>query len=72
MLYTAGFVTILTYILNYYSGVDTELRDHRGFTALIKAALQGNNDCVASLLMAGKIVYPIFSLFSNVLSPPSS
>ncbi|KAK3519131.1 hypothetical protein QTP70_018840 [Hemibagrus guttatus] len=49
----AGFVTILTYILNYYSGVDIELRDHRGFTALIKAALQGNNDCVASLLMAG-------------------
>ncbi|KAI5095609.1 ankyrin repeat domain-containing protein 33B [Silurus meridionalis] len=49
----AGFVTILTYILNYYSGVDIELRDHRGFTALIKAALQGNNDCMASLLMAG-------------------
>ncbi|TSP79501.1 Ankyrin repeat domain-containing protein 33B [Bagarius yarrelli] len=49
----AGFVIILTYILNYYPGVDIELRDHRGFTALIKAALQGNNDCVASLLMAG-------------------
>ncbi|XP_026776546.3 photoreceptor ankyrin repeat protein [Pangasianodon hypophthalmus] len=49
----AGFATILTYILNYYSGVDIELRDHRGFTALIKAALQGNSDCVASLLMAG-------------------
>ncbi|XP_062872081.1 photoreceptor ankyrin repeat protein [Trichomycterus rosablanca] len=49
----AGFVTILTYILNYFSGVDIELRDHRGFTALIKAAIQGNNDCVASLLMAG-------------------
>ncbi|KAM9445080.1 photoreceptor ankyrin repeat protein [Clarias gariepinus] len=49
----AGFVIILTYILNYYSGVDVELRDHRGFTALIKAALQGNTDCVSSLLMAG-------------------
>lgn len=72
MLYTAGFVTILTYILNYYSGVDIELRDHRGFTALIKAALQGNNDCVASLLMAGKIVYPISPHLSNFLSPPNS
>ncbi|KAI4876136.1 hypothetical protein NFI96_026324 [Prochilodus magdalenae] len=49
----AGFVTILTYILNFFSGVDIELRDNRGFTALIKAAIQGNNDCVASLVMAG-------------------
>lgn len=71
MLQTAGFVTILTYILNYYPGVDIELRDHRGFTALIKAALQGNNDCVASLLMAGKID-PFFTLCSNFTSPPSS
>ncbi|XP_055043275.1 photoreceptor ankyrin repeat protein [Misgurnus anguillicaudatus] len=49
----AGFVSILTYILNYFSGVDMELRDNRGFTALLKAAMQGNNDCVASLVMAG-------------------
>ncbi|XP_076132100.1 photoreceptor ankyrin repeat protein [Alosa pseudoharengus] len=49
----AGFVNIQNYILNYYSGVDLELMDTRGFTALIKAAMQGNNDCVASLLMAG-------------------
>ncbi|KAL2104085.1 hypothetical protein ACEWY4_000953 [Coilia grayii] len=49
----AGFVTILNYILNYYSGVDIELMDTRGFTALIKAAISGNNDCVAALLMAG-------------------
>ncbi|XP_028850022.1 ankyrin repeat domain-containing protein 33B [Denticeps clupeoides] len=49
----AGFVTILNYILNFYPGVDVEARDTRGFTALIKAAMQGNNDCVASLLMAG-------------------
>ncbi|XP_061531856.1 photoreceptor ankyrin repeat protein [Phycodurus eques] len=49
----AGFVTILNYILNYYSGVDTEVRDPRGFTALIKAGLQGREDCVSALLMHG-------------------
>uniref|UniRef100_A0A3P8RRF6 Ankyrin repeat domain 33 n=1 Tax=Amphiprion percula TaxID=161767 RepID=A0A3P8RRF6_AMPPE len=49
----AGFITILNYILNYYSGVDTEVRDPRGFTALIKAGLQGREECVCSLLMHG-------------------
>ncbi|XP_057686111.1 photoreceptor ankyrin repeat protein [Corythoichthys intestinalis] len=49
----AGFATILNYILNYYSGVDTEVRDPRGFTALIKAGLQGREDCVSALLMHG-------------------
>ncbi|XP_051516299.1 photoreceptor ankyrin repeat protein-like [Myxocyprinus asiaticus] len=49
----AGFETILTYILNFFSGVEMELRDNRGFTALLKAAMQGSDDCVASLLMAG-------------------
>ncbi|XP_045899233.1 photoreceptor ankyrin repeat protein [Micropterus dolomieu] len=49
----AGFVTILNYILNYYSGVDTEVRDPRGFTALIKAGLQGREECVSALLMHG-------------------
>ncbi|KAG9340255.1 hypothetical protein JZ751_021696 [Albula glossodonta] len=49
----AGHITILNYILNYYTGVDTEVRDSRGFTALIKSAMQGRNDCVSSLVMAG-------------------
>ncbi|ROL46937.1 Ankyrin repeat domain-containing protein 33B [Anabarilius grahami] len=49
----AGFVTILTYFLNFFSGVDMELRDNRGFTALLKAVMQGSDDCVASLLIAG-------------------
>ncbi|XP_077574914.1 photoreceptor ankyrin repeat protein [Stigmatopora nigra] len=49
----AGFTTILNYILNYYSGVDTEVRDPRGFTALIKSGLQGREDCVSALLMHG-------------------
>lgn len=49
-----GFATVLNYIMNYYSGADTEVRDPRGFTALIKAGLQGREDCVAALLMHGK------------------
>ncbi|XP_029910772.1 photoreceptor ankyrin repeat protein [Myripristis murdjan] len=49
----AGFITILNYILNYYAGVDTEVRDPRGFTALIKAGLQGREECVSALLMHG-------------------
>ncbi|KAG7519669.1 photoreceptor ankyrin repeat 33B-like [Solea senegalensis] len=49
----AGFVTILNFILNFYSGVDTEVRDPRGFTALIKAGLQGREECVSALLMHG-------------------
>ncbi|XP_047456278.1 photoreceptor ankyrin repeat protein [Mugil cephalus] len=49
----AGFITILNYILNYYPGVDTEVRDPRGFTALIKAGLQGREECVSALIMHG-------------------
>ena len=51
---SAGFVTILNYILNYYPGVELELRDTRGFTALIKACMQGRQDCVSALLMHGE------------------
>ncbi|XP_061076906.1 photoreceptor ankyrin repeat protein [Conger conger] len=49
----AGYIITLNYILNYYAGADTEVRDSRGFTALIKAAMQGRNECVAALVMAG-------------------
>uniref|UniRef100_A0A3Q0SSM2 Ankyrin repeat domain 33 n=1 Tax=Amphilophus citrinellus TaxID=61819 RepID=A0A3Q0SSM2_AMPCI len=55
----AGFITILNYILNYYSCVDTEIRDPRGFTALIKAGLQGREECVSALLMHGADVNAI-------------
>lgn len=51
--FDSGFVNILNYIINFYSGVDTEVRDPRGFTALIKAGLQGREECVAALLMHG-------------------
>ncbi|KAM4737348.1 LOW QUALITY PROTEIN: photoreceptor ankyrin repeat protein [Anableps anableps] len=55
----AGFITILNYILNYYSGVEIELRDPRGFTALIKAGLQGREDCVSALLMHGADMHAV-------------
>lgn len=41
------------YLLNYYPGIDTEVRDCRGFTALIKAAMTGRTDVMAALVMAG-------------------
>ncbi|XP_067101603.1 photoreceptor ankyrin repeat protein [Osmerus mordax] len=49
----AGHISTCNYILNYYPGADTEIRDCRGFTALIKAAMQGRNEVVATLIMAG-------------------
>lgn len=52
--FCSGFITILNYILNFYSAVDTEIRDPRGFTALIKAGLQGREECVSALLMHGR------------------
>uniref|UniRef100_A0A3B4WTE5 Ankyrin repeat domain 33 n=1 Tax=Seriola lalandi dorsalis TaxID=1841481 RepID=A0A3B4WTE5_SERLL len=55
MIAAQAFLTILNYILNYYSGVDTEVRDPRGFTALIKAGLQGREECVSALLMHADI-----------------
>ncbi|XP_012722006.3 photoreceptor ankyrin repeat protein [Fundulus heteroclitus] len=55
----AGFITILNYILNYYSGVETEIRDPRGFTALIKAGLQGREECVSALLMHGADMHAV-------------
>lgn len=52
--FDAGFFNILNYIINFYVDVDTEVRDPRGFTALIKAGLQGREECVAALLMHGE------------------
>ncbi|KAM8839474.1 ankyrin repeat domain-containing protein 33B [Synchiropus picturatus] len=49
----AGHVTISNYLLNYYPGLDIERRNCHGFTALMKAAMQGRADCVRSLMLAG-------------------
>ncbi|TRZ02517.1 hypothetical protein DNTS_026572 [Danionella cerebrum] len=57
----AGHVSICNYIMNYFPGADTEIRDYRGFTALIKAAMQGRSDVVAALLMHGADVNAVDS-----------
>nr|XP_056704903.1 photoreceptor ankyrin repeat protein [Euleptes europaea] len=49
----AGFTIIVNYLLNYYPALEIEKRDVRGLTALMKAAMQGRNDCVSALLLAG-------------------
>ncbi|XP_051567295.1 photoreceptor ankyrin repeat protein-like [Myxocyprinus asiaticus] len=57
----AGHVSICNYIMNYFPGADTEIRDNRGFTALIKAAIQGRDDVVAALIMHGADVNAVDS-----------
>ncbi|XP_028988042.1 ankyrin repeat domain-containing protein 33B [Betta splendens] len=49
----AGHVFISNYLLNYFPGLDLERRNCHGFTALMKAAMQGRADCVRSLVLAG-------------------
>lgn len=49
-----GHITITNYLLNYYAGLDIERRNCHGFTALMKAAMQGRVECVRALMMAGK------------------
>lgn len=48
-----GHITITNYLLNYFSGLDIERRNCHGFTALMKAAMQGRVDCVRTLMLAG-------------------
>lgn len=54
MFLPAGHINTVMYLLNYYPGIDTEIKDCRGFTALIKAAMTGRSDVVAALVMAGE------------------
>ncbi|XP_028659263.1 ankyrin repeat domain-containing protein 33B [Erpetoichthys calabaricus] len=49
----AGHITISNYLLNYYPGLDIEKRNVHGFTALMKAAMQGRSECVRTLMLAG-------------------
>ncbi|KAI5620031.1 ankyrin repeat domain-containing protein 33B, partial [Silurus asotus] len=49
----AGHITTTNYLLNYFPGLDLEKRNCHGFTALMKAAIQGRVDCVRALIMAG-------------------
>ncbi|XP_059132318.1 ankyrin repeat domain-containing protein 33B [Peromyscus eremicus] len=49
----AGHATITNYLLNYFPGLDLERRNIFGFTALMKAAMQGRTECVRALMLAG-------------------
>ncbi|XP_048832447.1 ankyrin repeat domain-containing protein 33B [Brienomyrus brachyistius] len=49
----AGHITICNYLLNYYPGLDLEHKNCHGFTALMKAAIQGRTECVRTLMFAG-------------------
>ncbi|XP_054888793.1 ankyrin repeat domain-containing protein 33B-like isoform X1 [Poeciliopsis prolifica] len=49
----AGHAFISNYLLNYFPGLDIERRNCHGFTALMKAAMQGRLECVRALMLAG-------------------
>ncbi|KAM8902192.1 ankyrin repeat domain-containing protein 33B isoform 2-T2 [Lycaon pictus] len=53
----AGHVTITNYLLNYFPGLDLERRNVFGFTALMKAAMQGRTECIRALMLAGADVH---------------
>lgn len=58
---------ITNFLLNYYAGVDIELRNYHGFTAVMKAAVQGRANCVRALMMSG--IVPQYShLACNIIS----
>lgn len=50
---SAGNANISKYLLNYFPGLDIERRNCHGFTALMKAAMQGRAECVRALMLAG-------------------
>ncbi|KAJ8010837.1 hypothetical protein DPEC_G00079270 [Dallia pectoralis] len=49
----AGHIMISNYLLNYFPGLEVEKRNCHGFTALMKAAIQGRVECVKALMLAG-------------------
>lgn len=52
--WSLGHILISSYLLNYFPGLDLERRNCHGFTALMKAAMQGRAGCVRALMLAGK------------------
>lgn len=50
---SAGHAIITNYLLNYFPGLDLERRNVFGFTALMKAAMQGRTECIRALMLAG-------------------
>ncbi|KAJ3595517.1 hypothetical protein NHX12_004820 [Muraenolepis orangiensis] len=50
----AGHLLISNYLLNYFPKLDIERRNCHGFTAMMKAAMQGRAECVRALMMAAE------------------
>lgn len=50
---SVGHSMITNYLLNYFPGLDLERRNCHGFTAVMKAAMQGRAECVRALMMTG-------------------
>ncbi|KAM9252847.1 ankyrin repeat domain-containing protein 33B isoform 1-T1 [Dugong dugon] len=53
----AGHAIITNYLLNYFPGLDLERRNVFGFTALMKASMQGRTECIRALMLAGADVH---------------
>ncbi|XP_061112416.1 ankyrin repeat domain-containing protein 33B-like [Conger conger] len=49
----AGHAMITHYLLSYFPGLDMERRNCHGFTAMMKAAMQGRSACVRALMLTG-------------------
>ncbi|XP_030630462.1 ankyrin repeat domain-containing protein 33B [Chanos chanos] len=49
----AGHIMISNYLLNYFPGLDIERRNCHGFTALMKAAMQGRAECARAIMLSG-------------------
>lgn len=63
----SGHIMITNFLLNYFAGVNMELRNCHGFTATMKASMQGRASCVRALMMSG-IVPHGSHLVSNIVS----
>ncbi|XP_068933253.1 ankyrin repeat domain-containing protein 33B [Petaurus breviceps papuanus] len=53
----AGHIIITNYLLNYFPGLDLERRNVFGYTALMKAAMQGRIECIRALMLAGADIH---------------
>ncbi|XP_072461527.1 ankyrin repeat domain-containing protein 33B [Notamacropus eugenii] len=53
----AGHIIITNYLLNYFPGLDLERRNIFGYTALMKAAMQGRIECIRALMLAGADIH---------------
>lgn len=61
---------ITHYLLSYFPGLDMERRNCHGFTAMMKAAMQGRSACVRALMLTGTSHAPLALSLALYLSRP--